>query len=143
MNSVPLWLIIVAEKLTLAVYGNKTTESRGRTEDERTETTIPEAIGGTFLGWMERNSERLSELCDSVVNNRIYLIKLFKQPIANLLIPYRSIQYKRIYGCQLQESPDLHTFHSLKIPIVGCNTVYFINFHRSSINCIIGQQSIS
>jgi hypothetical protein len=40
VNSVPLWLIIVAEKLTLAVYGNRTTESRERTEDERTETTI-------------------------------------------------------------------------------------------------------
>ena len=41
-----------------------------RTEDERTETTIPEAIGWAFSGWMERNSERLSELCASVVNNR-------------------------------------------------------------------------
>ena len=70
VNSVPQWLIIVAEKSILAVYGNKTAESRERTEDERTETTIPEAIGWAFLGWMERNSERLSELCASVVNNR-------------------------------------------------------------------------
>ena len=53
----------------LAVCGNKTTESRERTEDERTETTIPEAIGWAFLGWVERNSERLCELCASVVNN--------------------------------------------------------------------------
>ena len=50
--------------------GNKTTESRERTEDERTETTIPEAIGWDFLGWMERKAERLCELCASVVNNR-------------------------------------------------------------------------
>ena len=49
---------------------NKTAESRERTEDERTETTIPEAIGWAFLGWMERNAERLCELCASVVNNR-------------------------------------------------------------------------
>ena len=49
-NSVPLWLIIVAEKSTLAVYGNKTTESQSTREDERTETTIPEAIGWDFLG---------------------------------------------------------------------------------------------
>ena len=47
--------------------GNKTTESRERTEDERTETTIPEAVGWAFLGWMERNAERLCELCASVV----------------------------------------------------------------------------
>ncbi|GAB6265222.1 MAG: hypothetical protein STSR0001_06670 [Methanothrix sp.] len=45
-------------------------ESRERTEDEGTETTIPEAIVWAFLGWMERNSERLCELCASVVNNR-------------------------------------------------------------------------
>jgi len=50
VNSVPLWLIIVAEKSTLAVYGNKTTESQSTREDERTETTIPEAIGWDFLG---------------------------------------------------------------------------------------------
>ena len=67
MNSVPLWLIIVAEKSTLAVYGNKTTESQSTREDERTETTIPEAIGWDFLGWMERNAERL---CASVVYTR-------------------------------------------------------------------------
>ena len=48
VNSVPLWLIIVAEKSILAVYENRTTETRERTEDERTETTIPEAIG-SFL----------------------------------------------------------------------------------------------
>ncbi len=69
MNSVTLWLIIVAEKSTLAVYGNRITESRERTEDERTETPTPEAIGWAFSGWMKRNSERLSELCASVVNN--------------------------------------------------------------------------
>ena len=50
--------------------GNRTAESRERTEDERTETTIPEAIGWDFLGWMERKAERLCELCASVVNNR-------------------------------------------------------------------------
>ena len=70
MNSVPLWLIIVAEKSTLAVYGNKTTESQSTREDERTETTIPEAIGWDFLGWMERKAERLCELCASVVYTR-------------------------------------------------------------------------
>ena len=50
--------------------GNKTTESRERTEDERTETTIPEAIAWAFQAWMERNAERLCELCASVVHNR-------------------------------------------------------------------------
>jgi len=30
--------------------GNRTAESRERTEDERTETTIPEAIAWAFLG---------------------------------------------------------------------------------------------
>jgi hypothetical protein len=70
VNSVPLWLIIVVEKSILAVYGNKTSESRERTEDERTETTIPEAIAWAFQGWMERNAERLCELCASVVHNR-------------------------------------------------------------------------
>ena len=70
VNSVPLWFIIVVEKSILAVYVNKTTESRERTEDERTETTIPEAIGWAFLGCMERKAERLCELCASVVHNR-------------------------------------------------------------------------
>ena len=46
---------------------NKTTESQSAREDERTETTIPEAIVWAFLGWMERNAERLCELCVSVV----------------------------------------------------------------------------
>ena len=50
--------------------GNKTSESRERTEDERTETTIPEAIAWAFQAWMERNAERLCELCASVVHNR-------------------------------------------------------------------------
>ena len=47
--------------------GNKTSESRERTEDERTETTIPEAIAWAFQAWMERNAERL---CASVVYTR-------------------------------------------------------------------------
>ena len=37
MNSVPLWLIIVAEKLTLAVYGSKPQSRRahgGRTDGD-------------------------------------------------------------------------------------------------------------
>ena len=34
VNSVPLWFIIVVEKSILAVYVNKTSESRERTEDE-------------------------------------------------------------------------------------------------------------
>jgi len=58
---------------------------RGRT----TETTI--YLGSNWWafkdGWKIKNVERLCELCGSVVNNRSYLIKLFKQPIANLLIP--------------------------------------------------------
>jgi len=49
VNSVPLWLIIVAEKSTLAVYGNKTTESQSTREDERTETTIP---GSNWVGFL-------------------------------------------------------------------------------------------
>ncbi|MDD4488654.1 MAG: hypothetical protein PHD34_08270 [Methanothrix soehngenii] len=52
VNSVPLWFIIVVEKSILAVYGNKTSESRERTEDERTETTIPKQLCGLFKdGW--------------------------------------------------------------------------------------------
>ncbi len=39
VNSVPLWLIIVAEKSIQAVYGNRTRVTE-RTEDERTETPI-------------------------------------------------------------------------------------------------------
>jgi hypothetical protein len=37
VNSVPLWLIIVAEKSILAVYGNKTTETQSaqRTNEQR------------------------------------------------------------------------------------------------------------
>ncbi|UEC39638.1 MAG: hypothetical protein METHSR3v1_520004 [Methanothrix sp.] len=37
VNSVPQWLIIVAEKSILAVYGNKTTESQSaqRTNERR------------------------------------------------------------------------------------------------------------
>ena len=69
VNSVPLWLIIVAEKLTLAVYGNKTAESQSARRTNERRTTIPEAIVWAFLGWMERNSERLCELSASVVNN--------------------------------------------------------------------------
>ena len=53
-----------------------------RTEDERTETTIPEAIGWAFLGWMKRNSERLCELCASVVNNPSSKIILLQYPDA-------------------------------------------------------------
>ncbi len=71
VNSVPLWLIIVAEKLTLAVCGNRTTESQSaqRTNGRR-RLFIPEAIGGLFKdGWKIKNVERLCELCASVVNN--------------------------------------------------------------------------
>jgi hypothetical protein len=35
VNSVPLWLMIVAEKSTLAVYGKLTTESQSAREDGR------------------------------------------------------------------------------------------------------------
>jgi len=68
-NSVPLWLIIVAEKSIQAVYGNKTTETQSaqRTNERR---RLSRKQLGAFLGWMERNAERLCELCASVVNNR-------------------------------------------------------------------------
>ena len=70
MNSVPLWLIIVAEKSTLAVYGNKTTESQSAQRTNERRRLSPEAIGWDFLGWMERKAERLCELCASVVYTR-------------------------------------------------------------------------
>ncbi len=46
VNSVPLRLIIVAEKLTLAVYENKTTESQSARRTNERRTTILEAIVG-------------------------------------------------------------------------------------------------
>jgi hypothetical protein len=57
VNSVPLWLIIVAEKSTLAVYGNKTTESQSARDDERTETTNKEDCASLCL----------SRLCGEIV----------------------------------------------------------------------------
>ena len=42
--------------------GNKTTESRERTEDERTETTIPEAIGGLFKVGRDRDNNDIASL---------------------------------------------------------------------------------
>jgi hypothetical protein len=50
---VPLWLIIVAEKSTLAVYGNKTTESQSA---QRTTT-----LGGV------QGEKRIKRLCNSAV----------------------------------------------------------------------------
>ena len=52
VNSVPLRLIIVAEKLTLAVYENKTTESQSARRTNGRRTTILEAIVGlSQVGW--------------------------------------------------------------------------------------------
>jgi hypothetical protein len=44
------------------VYGNRTAESRERTEDERTETTIPEAIGGLFKVGRDRDNNDIASL---------------------------------------------------------------------------------
>jgi len=43
-------------------YGNKTTESRECTEDERTETTTPEAIGGLFKVERDRDNKDIASL---------------------------------------------------------------------------------
>ena len=66
VNSVPLWLIIVAGKSIQAVYGNRTTETQSaqRTNERR---RLSRKQLGSFLGWMERNAERL---CASVVYTR-------------------------------------------------------------------------
>ena len=68
VNSVPLWLIIVAEKLPWRFTG-VTTESQSARRTNGRRRLSREAIGWAFLGWMERNAERLSELCASVVSS--------------------------------------------------------------------------